>query len=66
MKTKELDLTVIDFIAFLELPQDVRIVQKGSTLYTGSITSIPPIILNEKIIRISIVFCTDIIRIEIE
>ena len=48
MKTKELDLTVVDFITFLELPQDVRIVQNGSTLYTGSIARIPSVILNEK------------------
>lgn len=48
MATKHLEITVIEFLAFVQLPQDVRIIQKGNILYTGSVTRIPAIILNEK------------------
>ena len=61
-----IELILIDLIERMTLPQDVRIIQNGDILYTGSITRIPSYLLNEKVLNINTVFCTELIRIVIE
>ena len=53
MRTKRIDLIVIDLVERMLLPQDIRIRRNDTIIYTGSVIRIPKELLNEKVINIS-------------
>ena len=67
MKTKRIDITVLDIVERVKLPQDIRIIQNGFTLYSGGVSRIPSVLLNEKVLFISTTdYCPLCLKIEIE
>lgn len=67
MQTKRVDIIVLDIVERIKLPQDIRIMQNGSTLYSGSVSRTPSVLLNEKVLYISTTdYCPLCLKIEIE
>lgn len=67
MKTKRIEIIVLDIAERVKLPQDIRIIQNGNTLYSGGVTHIPSVLLNEKVVHVnSSEYYPPYLKIEIE